>query len=92
MQQRGEVEQGAIKGRIAGEHVVGNRHQRAPVGGFQGVQDAIEVVAIDCTEHVPHARFFDAATAVRNRLIEQGQRIAGAGLSLVIQTINLSNT
>ena len=73
-----EIKQGAFEGRVTGEHVVGYRHQRSTVTGFEGIEDAVEVAAVDHTEHLAHAGFFDAAAAMGNRLIEQGQGIAHA--------------
>ena len=78
LQQGSEVEQRALEGRIAREHVVGQHHQRPPVTLDQCLEQTFEVAAIDHAEHLAHRAFFDATAAMGDRLIEQRQGIAHA--------------
>jgi hypothetical protein len=66
-----------IERQAARRHIVGNRSipaHRRPAG----IENREQVIEIDGAEHVAHLRFLDLAGTVRNRLIEQRQRIAHA--------------
>ena len=81
MQQRREIEQRPLKGRIARQHVIGQFDQRSTVGGNQRLKEPLEVAAIDHAEHLSHRAVFDPTTTMGNRLIEQRQGIAHAASS-----------
>ena len=63
---------------VAGQHLVGDRHQRGTVALDQCVEDGRQVAPVDHAEHLSHRRLVDPAGAERDRLVEQRQGVAHA--------------
>ena len=80
MQQRREILQCSLQGQAARSHAIGLSQQRGPVAPGQRVEYREKITAIHRAEHFPHRRLVDFSRAVRNRLVEQRQRIAHAAL------------
>ena len=76
MHQRGQRLQRGIEGQAPRLHAVGDREQRRHVARGERIEHRVQVVVANGAEHVADLLLLDAARAMRDRLVEQRQRVA----------------
>ena len=77
-QEARQVGERGVEREAARLHLVGDLHRAGRVARGDGLEQPHEVALVDRAEHVADARRADVAAAVRDRLVEQRERVAHA--------------